>query len=468
MKSKKIKPKKRGSAKMQIPTLPPDSNMMPIADNGYSLYPWQQYQNQYQQDPNWHSPMAVNQGMQDNSQVQGMQDQNQQTNFQPIDGNKQTPKKKGFSFTTPGTGDLLAAGLQFADAMIPEHQSRRIRPYNQLTDSQYSQGTGSQAIFKYGGEMYADGGVADDYTQRSYRKHNIQVTEDIPNQPIYNPPASNTLPEVDVYGNRINRATVATPVNREKQYPVRGFNYVPTYNSYGKPDSYSIDPYGYNSSQIPQLLNSLPETYNGFPVNRSYDQFREERQNFHPQSNTQVLGNIRHDYSQQIPIQDYMPFEYGGQTGGKWMGQVANRTYAPDTHDDRTMANGGSLSPEKAKEILRDGTAQGHPLTPKQKKYFGFIAGGGKAEDGMEIPEAKSGIKIKPSHKGRFTEYKKRTGKTTEEALHSPDPHVRQMANFARNAKKWSHGENGLSVGQELDLTPEEIAHYKSLGYSFE
>lgn len=53
------------------------------------------------------------------------------------------------------------------------------------------------------------------------------------------------------------------------------------------------------------------------------------------------------------------------------------------------------------------------------------------------------GIHIKKSHEGRFTEYKQRTGKTTEEALHSPDPHVRQMANFARNAAKWHHEYGG-------------------------
>ncbi len=55
------------------------------------------------------------------------------------------------------------------------------------------------------------------------------------------------------------------------------------------------------------------------------------------------------------------------------------------------------------------------------------------------IDSAENGIHIKPENKGKFTAYKKRTGKTTSEALHSPDPHVRQMANFARNAKKWNH-----------------------------
>jgi len=51
--------------------------------------------------------------------------------------------------------------------------------------------------------------------------------------------------------------------------------------------------------------------------------------------------------------------------------------------------------------------------------------------------EGKSGIVIKPQNEGKFTAYKKRTGKTTAEALKSKDPKVRRMANFARNAKKW-------------------------------
>jgi len=68
-------------------------------------------------------------------------------------------------------------------------------------------------------------------------------------------------------------------------------------------------------------------------------------------------------------------------------------------------------------------------------------------EDGIPVDEMKNGgIHIKKSHEGRFTAYKKRTGKTTEEALHSPDPAVRKMANFARNAAKWHHKEFGGDV----------------------
>jgi len=35
-------------------------------------------------------------------------------------------------------------------------------------------------------------------------------------------------------------------------------------------------------------------------------------------------------------------------------------------------------SPAKAREILRDGTAQGQPLTGKQQRFFGAVASGKK------------------------------------------------------------------------------------------
>jgi len=31
------------------------------------------------------------------------------------------------------------------------------------------------------------------------------------------------------------------------------------------------------------------------------------------------------------------------------------------------------ITPAKAKEMLDDGTAHGHPLTPKQKRFLGVI-----------------------------------------------------------------------------------------------
>ena len=59
------------------------------------------------------------------------------------------------------------------------------------------------------------------------------------------------------------------------------------------------------------------------------------------------------------------------------------------------------------------------------------------------VEEGKSGIKIKPENKGKFTATKKRTGKTTEELTHSKNPLTRKRAIFAQNAKKWKHEEGG-------------------------
>lgn len=57
-----------------------------------------------------------------------------------------------------------------------------------------------------------------------------------------------------------------------------------------------------------------------------------------------------------------------------------------------TFAKGGSLSAKKAKEILRDGKVHGKPLTAAQKRYFGWIAGGSKA-DGGKLPEGSATLK---------------------------------------------------------------------------
>lgn len=39
---------------------------------------------------------------------------------------------------------------------------------------------------------------------------------------------------------------------------------------------------------------------------------------------------------------------------------------------------GAKVTPTKAKKILKDGTVRGHKLTKKQKRFFGWQAGGAK------------------------------------------------------------------------------------------
>lgn len=119
----------------------------------------------------------------------------------------------------------------------------------------------------------------------------------------------------------------------------------------------------------------------------------------------------------------------------------------------------GWASPvESNKAIPTTNTSKIKPPSLGQNYYSRF--GNGHYENGGELEElidftnyniAKSGIHIKPENKGKFTAYKKRTGKTTEEALHSKDPRVRKMANFAKNAKKWNHGQDGTEVKENTN-----------------
>ena len=55
----------------------------------------------------------------------------------------------------------------------------------------------------------------------------------------------------------------------------------------------------------------------------------------------------------------------------------------------------------------------------------------------------KGGIYIKPSHRGRFTALKKRTGHSASWFKAHGTPAQRKMATFALNAKKWHHKDEG-------------------------
>jgi len=97
---------------------------------------------------------------------------------------------------------------------------------------------------------------------------------------------------------------------------------------------------------------------------------------------TAEQDRINEEYARQARrnsmIEGYNPFPYG-------------------TGSQAIYKNGGELSAEKAKKMLKENKANGKKLTKKQKGYFGFIAGGGhaKANDGMNInPISQNGFVI--------------------------------------------------------------------------
>lgn len=94
---------------------------------------------------------------------------------------------------------------------------------------------------------------------------------------------------------------------------------------------------------------------------------------------------------------------------------------AGNTWVQNTLANNAeNISNTQMQDLLANYTAYGGPL----------FAEGGR-------------IHIKPENRGKFTETKRRTGKTTEELTHSKNPLTRRRAIFAQNAKKWHHAFGG-------------------------
>lgn len=85
----------------------------------------------------------------------------------------------------------------------------------------------------------------------------------------------------------------------------------------------------------------------------------------------------------------------------------------------------------------------------------------GKVEHGYSEG---GGIHIKPSHRGRLTELKARTGKTEAELYSDGNPDHKKMVVFARNARKWSHshGDGGsLEVPEDTDMLLEAVRKEK-------
>lgn len=93
-----------------------------------------------------------------------------------------------------------------------------------------------------------------------------------------------------------------------------------------------------------------------------------------------------------------------------------------------------------------------------QYKSTQFLKKGGKTK-----------IHIKPENRGKFTEYcgGKVTAACIQRGLNSPDPAVRKMANFARNARKWKHQTGGkLFNAPPLDLVQKSATIPNDPNYS--
>jgi hypothetical protein len=79
---------------------------------------------------------------------------------------------------------------------------------------------------------------------------------------------------------------------------------------------------------------------------------------------------------------------------------------------------------------------------------------------------AKGGkIHIKPENRGKLTALKQRTGKTEAELYNDGNPAHKKMVVFARNSRKWKHGDGGnlFAPGGEIEDYVSARNYYKHI-----
>lgn len=128
------------------------------------------------------------------------------------------------------------------------------------------------------------------------------------------------------------------------------------------------------------------------------------------------------------------------------------------------MKDGGTVTASKAKKILKDGTIRGVELTDKQKKYFGWIAGGsqdsGKADGGkVKGPgTAKSDSIDAKVAEGSFIVPAENAGEAQK---------IREKYLTTDDSKAKLNQKDGVNVplsnGEHM-FTPEEVVYLKAQG----
>lgn len=261
----------------------------------------------------------------------------------------------------------IAGGLSLIDSLIPPERDRRYYVEPQEVYNQHPYGTGSSALMDNGGLIRTGRDYIPDFPVENMKGKKGKKTKGggiitdmkphidfldaggiIPDgmsafQPTQQP--TQQAPSASPLGTKLNK-------DQQKKYDVwktqlpKALQYEGDYDLKGLWLS--------NPNVKPSSNLHFPDTYK-LP---NHPTFSNESKYFSPQTRDRA-GHWQETDSSW----NYIPFN----------------TAVKDTVVEKKMAMGGQLSSDKAKQILTDGTANGKKLTGKQKRYMGWVAGGGQA-----------------------------------------------------------------------------------------
>lgn len=295
---------------------------------------------------------------------------------------QQQPRGQG-----PNFGQAALLGLSAFDALLPNPYSRQQVVQPQMAYNPNPYGLGSQGLMENGGVM-------------PIANYGYVMGEDENNSPS----AKN--------GNWIQKAVnpahkgYCTPMTKSTCTPRRkalAKTFKKHHGFHKSEDGGKYGPGNWNETNFndPMSMITADMDIGGF-IAPGWDQYKtggiipDNMSNFNPHKYAQG-GNVNggakiKEVGANYPNADLFEQWLLYANGGNVNGEAKIREVGPNYPNSDLMEqwllyeNGGQLSADKAKEMLRDGTANGKKLTAKQKKYFGMVAAN-KAPNGGTKPD---------------------------------------------------------------------------------
>lgn len=213
-----------------------------------------------------------------------------------------------------------------------------------------------------------------------------------------------------------------------------------------------------------QYLNTLPDNQR-FTPNDAYDSYFYWKLNGRPKNFEEAYSKGMFSYDHSDNSYHANSIAFGDDGVGYFMKPKTHDTvgYETDWFNKGLVTEEGGhqrpMTPEERAEWLDFRSKYMLTNDPARSNYYMYKPKnkhsiGGPLVDALLNEYAKGGgIHIKPSHRGRLTELKKRTGKSEAELYRTGSAATRKMITFARNARKWKHGEGGPLFDDNLFLT---------------
>lgn len=205
------------------------------------------------------------------------------TQAQPINSGNNIANTGMAAFRNIGNimSGIATGAPQLINALLPDQPLEEEDRTIPMAINPYKMGTGSEAIYKDGGEIARNG-----YRKRKRKQGNIQITEEIPEAL----PIENTIEDATRNIEMQQQFPVTAPQFQPELRPLptqpKRVEFEKLLDTEGNITGYSpIFSNNYNYWEAMSAMNALPEQFGGVPVMRNPETYADLWEGFMPRSN---------------------------------------------------------------------------------------------------------------------------------------------------------------------------------------